>query len=268
MKSESERLGRTEEEVFIHLAIGEGLVGPAPKTELVEDTKQDQLAYHVGRRAIENIVAKSGCAEYTELPLAQRDTVALAVGRTLVNFAETSVGMRKSADLVEVSQRMDRFLEKRPTAMPQTGALKQKPMAIEQNKQREHLLRLQVRGHADIGKKTAQELQEAMSQRDQILRQLLKVNNEDLIKQVLKPELLNVSHRQDTLNKYITAPSLQGPELRSQTEMIAAPIRSEGSTRPMMPVYDVFMAHDKTPVRDASSRVPRDAILAIQKKML
>jgi hypothetical protein len=68
-------------------------VGPTVASQSEAPRKEDVLAYNVGRRALEGFLAKSTCPELQELPLAQRDLVTLALGRTIVHLTEESFGL-------------------------------------------------------------------------------------------------------------------------------------------------------------------------------
>ena len=91
--SQTEIQKRQESEAILRYALDHGLVAPTQSPQLEKPRKEDILAYNLGRRALEGFLAKSSCPELTELPLAQRDVVTLALGRTIVHLTEESLGL-------------------------------------------------------------------------------------------------------------------------------------------------------------------------------
>lgn len=88
-----------------------GLVGPTVASESEQPRKADVLAYNLGRRALEGFLAKSHCPELTELPLAQRDLVTLALGRTIVHLTEESLGLG-APEFIATSTKVDSSLQR------------------------------------------------------------------------------------------------------------------------------------------------------------
>ena len=144
--------------------------------------------------------------------------------------------------------------------MPSVGGPKMKTEEFQAPRRSENLLRIQMRGHADICAKTPAEVQEAMQKRDQLLRQLVKIDQSDLLKKVLQPEIVHISNRQDILNTQKPKVSIQGP--RAETEIIARRVGSEPGSRAVRPAYESLP--ERTMTHSEHSKVPRDVILGIQ----
>lgn len=247
----------------VHAVIEQGLVAPKMQAEKAEGPlRQDTLAQHIGTRALEGLSSAQARPEL-ELPLAQRDLLAVALGRTILQMTEHAMASKTASELIELSKQADSSLQRTnqvPRAMVSSTGPKQAsdlevqkrhdslngshmkniqnvsnrgqgPELLSEN-QRQDLLSSDVsrvifaEAYGSIEKP---ELLEPSKKIDLLVQSMLKrpVLSPETVQSLCRPEVLAQKAKDELVRRHVIGPSIQGPEARVQTLYNDRPIQRQ-----------------------------------------